>query len=201
MVAPWTIQSARSTHNQKPDTRANAGSSWIPASGRSRTRTWDLFLIRNDFCRLQSPRFALNPCKPAQRRRREGTGEDWRVQGGGPVVAPRRRCEGGASCGPEADITPTIRSSPDAPQARRPGLKVVRTSGDLWRAVGPMAPGGVSDLTRDIQPSASHAASTASLAFRSRCRRGCGGAGAAGDGLAASQQLRASREIRGERPM
>ena len=30
--------------SQKPDTRANAGSSWIPASGRSRTRTWDLFL-------------------------------------------------------------------------------------------------------------------------------------------------------------
>ncbi len=34
------------------------------------------------------PQLALNPCKPAQRRRLEGTGEDWRVQADGPIVAP-----------------------------------------------------------------------------------------------------------------
>ena len=34
-------------------------------------------------------------------------------------MAPRPRFEGRASCGPEADITPTIRSDPDAPEAGR----------------------------------------------------------------------------------
>jgi len=82
-----------------------------------------------------------------------------------------------------------------------PASRSCEPAGDLWCAVGPMAPGGVSDLALGIQPSASHAASTASLAFRPRCRRGCEEAGAAADGLAASQLLRASREIRGERPM
>ena len=58
----------------------------------------------------------------------------------------------------------------------------------------------VTELARDIQPSACHAASTASLAFRPRRRRGCEETGAAADDLVASQPLRASREIRGERP-
>jgi hypothetical protein len=104
---------------QIPVNCANAANFWIPASGRSRTRTWDLFLIRKTFCRLQSPQLTLNPCKPCQRRRRKTTGDDWPLQAGGPIVAPRPQFEGRVSYGPEADITPTIRSSPDAPEAGR----------------------------------------------------------------------------------
>ena len=97
----------------------NAANSWIPASGRSRTRTWDLFLIRKTFCPLQSPQLALNPCKPLRRRRRKRTGGDWTGQAGGPIVAPRPPFEGMVSYGPVAVIMPTIRSSPDAPEAGR----------------------------------------------------------------------------------
>jgi hypothetical protein len=61
-------------------------------------------------------------------------------------------------------------------------------------------PATVTELARDIHPSACHAAPTASLAFRPRPRRGCGEAGAAAADLVASQRLRASREVRGERP-
>jgi hypothetical protein len=87
--------------------------------GRSRTRTWDLFLIRNTLCPLQSPQLANNPCKLPDHRPRKGTGGDWREQAGGPMVAPRPPVDGVVSCGPEADIMPTIRSSPDAPEAAR----------------------------------------------------------------------------------
>ena len=59
----------------------------------------------------------------------------------------------------------------------------------------------VTELARDIQPSAFHAASTASPAFRPRRRRGCEETGAAANDLVASQLLSASREIRGQRPM
>ena len=64
-----------------------------PGSGRSRTRTWDLFLIRKTACPLQSPQLALNPCKSSRRRRAEG---DWRGLAGtswwphrGPTAAVR----------------------------------------------------------------------------------------------------------------
>ena len=65
------------------------------------------------FCPLQSSQLALNPCKPLRRHQRKGTGGDWPLQAGGPIVAPRRRCEGTVSYDPEADITATIRSDPD----------------------------------------------------------------------------------------
>ena len=107
----------RSFSSQKPDNCSNAANCWIPASGRSRTRTWDLFLIRKTFCPLQSPQLALNPCKHVRRRQRKGTGEDWRGQAGGPIVAARPPFEGMVSRGPVAVIMPTIRSSPDAPEA------------------------------------------------------------------------------------
>ena len=58
----------------KPDQCENAGISWIAVNGRSRTRTWDLFLIRETARPLQSPQLALNPCKSQSRRVREGTG-------------------------------------------------------------------------------------------------------------------------------
>ncbi len=45
--------------------------------------------------------------------------DDWALQPGGPIVAPRPRFEGRVSYGPEADIMPTIRSSPDAREAGR----------------------------------------------------------------------------------
>ena len=114
-----TPRPCRSSSSQIPENCVNAAISWIPASGRSRTRTWDLFLIRKTICPLQSSQLALNPCKPTRRRRRKGTGGDWRGQPGGPVVAPRPPFEGMVSYGPEADIMPTIRSSPDAPEAAR----------------------------------------------------------------------------------
>ncbi len=47
----------------------------FPGSGRSRTRTWDLFLIRKTFCPLQSSQLTLNPCKPLATAAAEG---DWR---------------------------------------------------------------------------------------------------------------------------
>ena len=84
----------------------------FPESGRSRTRTWDLFLIRKTFCPLQSSQLELNPCKHVQQRARKTTGDDWALQLGGPIVAPRPRFEGKASYDPEADIMPTIRSRP-----------------------------------------------------------------------------------------
>ena len=62
----------------------------------------------------------------------------------------------------------------------------------------PGEPATMTALVRDIHSSASHAASTASLAFRRPGREETGGAA---DDLAASQLSRASREIRGERPM
>ena len=122
-VAPlWphrTPRPCRPFSSQILENCANAANSWIPASGRSRTRTWDLFLIRNTFCPLQSPQLELNPCKPPRRRRRKGTGGDWTGQPGGPVVAPRPRFEGMVSYDPVAVIMPTIRSGPDAPAAGR----------------------------------------------------------------------------------
>ena len=118
-VAPWNTPTVPILRQPEPENRANAANSWIPASGRSRTRTWDLFLIRKTFCPLQSPQLALNPCKPPRRRQPKGTGEDWRGQAGGPIVAPRPRFEGRVSYEPEAVIMPTIRSSPDAAEAGR----------------------------------------------------------------------------------
>ena len=109
----------RAFRSQKPEKYANAANSWIPADGRSRTRTWDLFLIRNTFCRLQSSQLALNPCKRVQQHVRKATGDDWALQAGGPIVAPRPQFEGRASYVAEANITPTIRSSPDAAEECR----------------------------------------------------------------------------------
>ena len=132
-----------------------------------------------------------------------------RGQPGGPVVAPRPPFEGMVSYDPVAVIMPTIRSSPDAPEAgrcaparsRRPRRASVRGRARPSRDRGCRGgPATVTELARDIQPSACHAASTASLAFRPRRRRGCEETGAAGNELMASQPLRASREIRGERP-
>ena len=182
----------------------------FPESGRSRTRTWDLFLIRKTFCPLQSSQLELNPCKHVQQRARKTTGDDWALQLGGPIVAPRPRFEGKASYDPEADIMPTIRSDPDAREAGRcapAGIASTAASLGAWSRSSiawPWVPRGeraaVSELARELQPSACHAASTASLPFRLRWRRGCGEAGAAAADLVASQRLRASREMRGERP-
>ena len=61
----------------------------------------------------------LNPLQISSRRVRKATGEDWSLQAGGPIVAPRRRFEGRVSFDPEAVIMPTIRSSPDAREAGR----------------------------------------------------------------------------------
>ena len=168
------------------------------SSGRSRTRTWDLFLIRKTCCPLQSPQLALNPCKPPRRHRRKGTGGDWSLQAGGPIVAPRRRFEGTVSFDPEAVITPTIRSRPEAQEAgrcapacssrpRQAARGRARQSRDPLVSMGERA--AVTELARDIQSSACHAASTASLACGPRRRRGCEETGAAGE-LVASQRLR-----------
>jgi hypothetical protein len=59
-----------------PETPAMQG---FPGSGRSRTRTWDLFLIRNISCPLQSPNSRLLPANRRDRaggRGLEGTGWD-----------------------------------------------------------------------------------------------------------------------------
>jgi len=70
-------------------------------------------------CRLQSCQLAHNPCKHAQHRARKTTGDDWALQPDGPIVAPRRHEENWQSYPPVAVITPTTRSSPDAPEAGR----------------------------------------------------------------------------------
>jgi hypothetical protein len=208
-MAPWNASTIRSVNAPNPRISSNAGKSanW-KASGRSRTRTWDLFLIRKTFCPLESSQLALNPCKRVQQHDRKTTGDDWRLQPGGPIVAPRPQFEGTASCGLVAHMTPTIRSRPDAGEAcrcapagwRRPRRASVRGRARPSRARRfPGRPPAVSELVRSIQPSASHAASTASLAFRPR-RRGGGEAGAPADDLPASQLFTASREIRAERP-
>jgi len=44
IVAPRCTRAASTSHSQKPENWANAANFWIPADGRSRTRTWDLFL-------------------------------------------------------------------------------------------------------------------------------------------------------------
>ncbi len=182
----------------------------FPESGRSRTRTWDLFLIRKTFCPLQSSQLALNPCKRVRQHDRKTTGDDWALQAGGPIVAPRPKSEERPTYDPEADIVPTIRSDPDAPEAGRcapagiastaAGLGAWSRSSITWPWVPRGERAAVSELARELQPSACHAASTASLPFRRRWRRGCGEAGAAAADLVASQRLRASREMRGERP-
>jgi len=124
-VAPWwphgPRRPCRANHSQKPDSCPNAANFWITADGRSRTRTWDLFLIRKTFCPPQSSQLALNPCKPSERQVRKATGDDWPLQAGGPIVAPRPQFEGRASCDPVAVIGATIRSSPDAREADRGG--------------------------------------------------------------------------------
>ena len=106
--------------------------------GRSRTRTWDLFLIRKTLCPLQSSQLTINPCKTMKRRLRKATGDDWSLQAGGPIVAPRRYFEGKASHDLVAVIEPTIRSSPDAPEACRceaAGSRRPRRASALERAL------------------------------------------------------------------
>ena len=114
IVAPWNTPTVPILQQPDPRKLRKCSEFLDSGDGRSRTRTWDLFLIRNTFCPLQSPQLALNPCKPLRRRRRKGTGGDWAGQAGGPIVAPRPPFEGRVSYDPEAVITPTIRSSPDA---------------------------------------------------------------------------------------
>ena len=83
-MAPWNTRPRRSSSSQIPENCANAANSWIPANGRSRTRTWDLFLIRKTFCRLQSPQLALNPCKACN----SAGGRGLERTGGYKLVAP-----------------------------------------------------------------------------------------------------------------
>jgi len=118
-MAPWNASTI--PVHQRPESQniIKCGEIGKPESGRSRTRTWDLFLIRKTICPLQSSQPASNRCKPPRRRQRKATGDDWSLQAGGPIVAPRPQFEAKASYDPEADITPTIRSNPDAPQAAR----------------------------------------------------------------------------------
>ena len=61
-----TPRPCRSSSSQIPENWANAANSWIPADGRSRTRTWDLFLIREKRCRAAA---ANAPCSLRFRRR------------------------------------------------------------------------------------------------------------------------------------
>ena len=65
------------------------------------------------------PNSHLIPANRGDGAGRRGLERTGRVQAGGPIVAPRPEFEGKASYGPEADITPTIRSRPDAPEAAR----------------------------------------------------------------------------------
>ena len=113
-------------------------------------------------------------------------------------MAPRPPFEGKASYDAEADITPTIRSTPDAPEAgrcepacssrpRQAARGRARQSRDPLVSIGERA--AVTEPARDIQSSACHVASTASLACGPRRRRGCEETGAAGE-LVASQRLR-----------
>ena len=109
----------RATYSQIPDHYAHAGNSGIPMMGDPGLEPGNLFLIRKTFCRLQSSQLELNPCKRVQQHARKTTGDDWALQAGGPIVAPRPQFEGTASHGPVAVIEPTIRSSPDAAEAGR----------------------------------------------------------------------------------
>jgi hypothetical protein len=64
---------------RNPEHCANAANSWIPADGRSWTRTRALFLIRKTSCRLQSPNSQIIPANGghgARGRRLETTGGD-----------------------------------------------------------------------------------------------------------------------------
>ena len=190
-----TPRPCRSSSSQILENCADAANSWIPADGRSRTRTWDLFLIRRSCVSPPVvPTRSLIPAHRASRRVREGTGEDWRGQAGGPTVATRPQFEGKASYDPEADITPTIRSSPDARwSVLLRACMIASTAASLgaWSSSSITCVSSVSQepwpSCRDIQPSARHAASTASLAFVSQRQRGCEETGAAGDDLVASQ--------------
>jgi hypothetical protein len=58
--------------------------------GRSRTRTWDLFLISKTFCPLQSSQLQLNPCEQEQQRAQKTTGGDWALRPDDPMVAQDR---------------------------------------------------------------------------------------------------------------
>ena len=100
---------------RKPEHCANAANSWIPADGRSRTRTWDLFPIRTTVCPLQSPQLANNPCRTVERRLRKTTGDDWGGRPGGPTAAVRGHGVVWPGSGHHADDT----VKPDAPEARR----------------------------------------------------------------------------------
>ena len=161
----------------------------FPESGRSRTRTWDLFLIRKTFCPLQSSQLALNPCKRVRQHDRKTTGDDWALQAGGPIVAPRPKSEERPTYDPEADIVPTIRSDPDAPEAGRcapagiastaAGLGAWSRSSITW----PWVPGGAGRceragartsaqrLPRCLDGIASLSPPMAAGLWRSRCRR------------------------------
>ena len=81
---PLERQTTLSHRQQIPDYCANAANSWIPASGRSRTRTWDLSLIRKTFCPSSPPNSHLIPANGRDGRRRNGTGGT----GGYNLVAP-----------------------------------------------------------------------------------------------------------------
>ena len=199
----------RATYSQIPDHYAHAGNSGTPMMGDPGLEPGNLFLIRKAFCLLQSCQLAVNPCKSRNRRSAE---DDWRRLAAttwwphrGPTTAVRGQGVGWPGSEHHADDTANPGRAGGGP-LRACKIASTATSLGAWSSSSITCPyvSRVSqepwvDLPRDIQPSARHAASTASLVFVPQRRRGCEETGAAGE-LVASQPSTVSREIRGERP-
>ena len=194
----------RPSSSQIPENWVNAANSWIPADGRSRTRTWGLFLIRKSFFAASPPKSQIIPgnrCDGASGRGLEGTGGDKLVAPSWPHDrGSRARCRmtWKRTSRRRYGQTRTLRRRVNGVDRGKP-RRVVELVHHV--TVGLQGqPGTVTELARDIQPSARHAASTTSLAVVPKRRRGCEETGAAADDLLASQPTSPSREIRGERP-
>ena len=120
IVAPWNTPTV--PIHQQPDPRKLRKCSEFLDSGEWAIQDSNLGPLPYQENLLSPPVVPTRSLIPANRgegAQRKGTGGDWRGQAGGPIVAPRPRFEGTASYDPEADITPTIRSGPDAPEAGR----------------------------------------------------------------------------------
>ena len=120
IVAPWNTPTAPIL--QQPDPRKLRKCSEFLDSGEMGDPGLEpgtSSLSGKPFVPSSRPNSHLIPANRRDGAQRKGTGEDWPLQAGGPIVAPRPQFEGRASYDPEADITPTIRSSPDAPEAGR----------------------------------------------------------------------------------
>jgi hypothetical protein len=194
---------------QIPDHCAHAGNSGTPMMGDPGLEPGTSSLSGKPFVAsspLDSHLIPANRCDGASGRGLEGTGGDKLVAPSWPhgrnsraQCRMTRKPTSRRRYGQTRTLRRRARCAPAG--SRRPRRASVLVELVHHVTVGVEGePATVTELGRDIQTSARHAASTASLDSRSRRRRGCGATGGAEGDLVASQLLRASRETRGERP-